>query len=116
MASGTSGAMKLTYTCVNDLVLKAKIDFTGKEPRSIYERLSAMRQKSDQAKKRGDFETAYIMLKRWLDSVEWLRRTHVKNGKSVYAASMTVDQVGDDVSKIRQSDRTDDGIHVCIFF
>lgn len=95
MANGTSGAMKLTFTCINDLVQKAKIDFAGKEPRGVYERLSAMRQKSEQAKKQGDYETAYIMLKRWLDSVEWLRRTHVKNGKSVYAKSMTVDQVRD---------------------
>jgi len=93
-----SNATNLTYTCVNDLLQKAKINFVGKEPRSVYQRLPAMRQISDQAKKDGDDETAYIFLKRWLDSVEWLRRTHNKDGKSAYATSMTVDQVRSGVS------------------
>lgn len=88
-AGSMSDATNLTYTSVNDLVQKAKINFAGKEPHNIYKRLSAMRQKSDEAKKQGDDETAFIMLKRWLDSAEWLRRTRSKDGK-VYA---NVDQV-----------------------
>ncbi|XP_024893330.1 ubiquitin carboxyl-terminal hydrolase 8-like, partial [Temnothorax curvispinosus] len=89
-----SNTTNLTFTCVNDLLQKAKINFAGKEPRNVYQRLPAMREKSNLARKQGDEETAYIMLKRWLDSVEWLRRTRVKDGKS-YAANMTVDQINE---------------------
>ncbi|XP_077270514.1 uncharacterized protein LOC143901807 [Temnothorax americanus] len=89
-----SNTTNLTFTCVNDLLQKAKINFAGKEPRNVYQRLPAMRVKSDLARKQGDEETAYIMLKRWLDSVEWLKRTRVKDGKS-YAANMTVDQINE---------------------
>ncbi|XP_018050969.1 PREDICTED: ubiquitin carboxyl-terminal hydrolase 8-like [Atta colombica] len=85
----------LKYTCINDLVQKAKINYTGKEPRFVYQRLPAMRESSDLAKKEGDDEIAYIFLKRWLDSVEWLRRTHSKDGKSAYATNMTVDQINE---------------------
>ncbi|KYN02885.1 PREDICTED: ubiquitin carboxyl-terminal hydrolase 8-like [Cyphomyrmex costatus] len=90
-----SNATNLMYTSINDLVQKAKINYTGKEPRNVYQRLPAMRQNSDLAKKQGDDEKAYIFLKRWLDSVEWLKRTHNKDGKSAYAASMTVEQINE---------------------
>lgn len=63
-----------------------------------------MREMSDQAKKEGNDETAYIMLKRWLNSVEWLKRTRNKDGKSAYATSMTVDQVRSDISENNQPD------------
>lgn len=108
-----SNATNLRYTCINDLVQKAKINYTGKEPRSVYQRLPAMRESSDSAKKQGDDEKAYILLKRWLDSVEWLRRTHNKDGKSAYAASMTIDQVRSSISKITSltSRYIDNGIH-----
>lgn len=95
-----SDATGLTFSSINELVQKAKINFTGMEPRNVYQRLPAMRERSDLAKKHGDDETAYIMLKRWLNSVEWLRRIHNRNGKSAYAASMTVEQVRSDVSKV----------------
>ncbi|XP_071581518.1 uncharacterized protein [Temnothorax nylanderi] len=87
-----SNATNLTFTCVNDLLQKGKINFAGKKPRNVYQRLPVMRKMSDLAKKQGDDEAAYIMLKRWLDSVEWL-----KDGKSVfsYATNMTVDQINE---------------------
>lgn len=71
----------------------AKVDYMKKEPRDVYLRLSGMRQRSDTAKKEGDDETAYIMLKRWLDTVEWLKRhKDSKDGKSIYS-NITIDQV-----------------------
>ncbi|XP_011065993.1 PREDICTED: ubiquitin carboxyl-terminal hydrolase 8-like isoform X3 [Acromyrmex echinatior] len=85
----------LKYTCINDLVQKAKINYVGKEPRFVYQRLHAMRESSDLAKKEGDDERAYIFLKRWLDSVEWLKRIHNKDGKSAYATNMTIDQINE---------------------
>ncbi|KAL6429093.1 hypothetical protein ACFW04_008107 [Cataglyphis niger] len=82
--------------CVNDLVQIAKINFTGKEPHNIYARLPAMRQKSEAARKEGDDETAYIFLKRWLNSVEWIKKTRdYKAGKSIYSTNMTVDQINE---------------------
>ncbi|XP_028046252.2 ubiquitin carboxyl-terminal hydrolase 8 isoform X2 [Monomorium pharaonis] len=90
-----SDAMNLTYTSVKDLEQKAKIVFTGKEPRWVYQRLPAMRQMSDEGRKEGNDETAYIMLKRWLNSVEWLKRARNKDGKTAYAASITVDQINE---------------------
>jgi hypothetical protein len=88
-----SNAMNLKFTCIKDLEQRTKVAFAGKEPRCVYQRLPTMREMSDQAKKKGDDETAYIMLKRWLDSVEWLRRARNKDGKSAYATSITVGQV-----------------------
>ncbi|XP_011690756.1 PREDICTED: ubiquitin carboxyl-terminal hydrolase 8-like isoform X2 [Wasmannia auropunctata] len=87
-----SNATKLTYTCVNDLVQKAKINFAGKDPRNVHQRLSAMRQKADLARKQGDDETAFILTKRWLDAVEWLKRSHKS---TAYATSTTVDQINE---------------------
>lgn len=82
----------------------------------MYKRLSAMREKSDEYKKQGDYEGAYILLKKWLNSVEWLRRTHIKNGKSVYATSMTVEQVRSDVFEVTSPMyRLDGGIHECLY-
>lgn len=86
---------KINYESINDLAEKAKINYNGKEPHNIYSRLPAMRQKSETARKQGDDETAYIFLKRWLNSVEWIKKTRVyKAGKSIYSTNMTIDQVG----------------------
>lgn len=72
----------------------AKINFVGKEPHSVYQRLPDMKQKSETAKKQGNDETAYIMLKRWLNTVLWLKKTpDLKENKSIYAAKITLDQV-----------------------
>lgn len=90
-----SKGANLEYTCVNDLVKQAKVNYAGKEPRSVYQRLPTMRQKSEVAKKNGDDETAYILLKRWLDSVEWLKKTrdYKDSGKSIHSTNITIDQV-----------------------
>lgn len=86
---------KINCESINDLAEKAKVNYNGKEPHNIYSRLPAMRQKSEAARKQGDDETAYIFLKRWLNSVEWIKKTRdYKAGKSIYSTNMTVDQVG----------------------
>ncbi|XP_067203764.1 ubiquitin carboxyl-terminal hydrolase 8-like isoform X2 [Linepithema humile] len=91
-----SETAKMTYTCIIDLEKKAKINFVGKEPRSVYARLPDMKLKSETAKKQGDDETAYIMLKRWLNTVLWLKRTpDSKEGKSIYTAKITLDQINE---------------------
>lgn len=88
-----SNTANLKYTCVNDLIQRAKVDYVKKEPRDVYMRLSGMRQKFDTAKKDGDDETAYIMLKRWLDTVEWLKKhKDYKDGKLI-STNITIDQV-----------------------
>lgn len=90
-----SDVANLTYRCINDLLQVAKVNFTGKEPHNIYSRLSAMRKMSEEARNQGNDEKAYIYLKRWLNSVEWIKRTRdYKAGKSIYSTNMTVDQVG----------------------
>ncbi|XP_014467880.1 PREDICTED: ubiquitin carboxyl-terminal hydrolase 8-like [Dinoponera quadriceps] len=91
-----SATVNLKYTCVNDLIQAAKVDYMKKEPRDVCLRLTGMRQKSDAAKKEGDDETAYIMLKRWLDTVEWLKRHRdYKDGKMTYSPNITVDQINE---------------------
>jgi len=95
MSNGTN----LEYTCVNDLVKQAKVNYAGMEPRSVYQRLPGMRQKSEAAKKNGDDEAAYILLKRWLDTVDWLKKTqNYKDGKSIY--STNIDQVRNGVAML----------------
>ncbi|XP_011861580.1 PREDICTED: ubiquitin carboxyl-terminal hydrolase 8 [Vollenhovia emeryi] len=92
MAGSMSDATRLKYTCVNDLLAKAKVSYKGIEPRYVHQRLPAMQSKADQARKERDDETAYIMLKRWLDAVEWLRRmaSHVKDSKSVHSYTKNI--------------------------
>ncbi|TGZ42240.1 hypothetical protein DBV15_07808 [Temnothorax longispinosus] len=85
ICSPASNSSRWTWCHPSTISLqKAKINFAGKKPRNVYRRLLGMREKSDLAKKQGDDETAYIMLKRWLNSVEWLRRTR-EDRKSVYS-------------------------------
>lgn len=87
---------KINCESINDLAEKAKINYNGKEPHNIYSRLPAMRQKSEAARKQGDDETAYIFLKRWLNSVEWIKRTRdYKAGKSIFSTNMTIDQINE---------------------
>jgi len=73
----------LRNTCINDLVQKANINYEKKKPRSVYDRLPNMQQKFEEAKKKGDDETAYIFLKRWLDTIEWLKKPH-KGSESIH--------------------------------
>ncbi|XP_032671756.1 ubiquitin carboxyl-terminal hydrolase 8-like isoform X2 [Odontomachus brunneus] len=89
-----SNTANLKYTCVNDLIQRAKVDLMKKEPRDVYMRLPGMRQKFDTAKKDGDDETAYIMLKRWLDTVEWLKKHKDKDGKLI-STNITIDQMNE---------------------
>ncbi|CAL1681665.1 unnamed protein product [Lasius platythorax] len=86
----------LKYSCVNELVQAARINFTGKEPHNVYSRLPAMRKKFEAARNQGDDETAYIFLRRWLNSVEWIKKSReYKAGKSIYSTNMTVDQINE---------------------
>ncbi|RLU18415.1 hypothetical protein DMN91_008772 [Ooceraea biroi] len=79
---------KLGYTCVNDLAKQARVNYAGKETRSVYQRLPTMRQKSEMAKKDDNDEPAYIPLKRRQNTVEWLKKTQdYKDGKSIYSTS-----------------------------
>lgn len=89
-----SNGANLRYTCVSDLVKQTKINYARKEPRSVYQRLPTMRESGEAAKKKGDDETAYMFLNRWLDTVEWLKKTQdYKDSKSIYSTNMTIDQV-----------------------
>lgn len=89
-----SNSANLKYTCIADLVKKAKVSLTKMEPRSVNSRLPTMRQKSDDARKEGDDENAYILLQRWLETVEWIRKTtDYKTSKSVYSSNINADQV-----------------------
>ncbi|XP_020293462.1 uncharacterized protein LOC109859531 [Pseudomyrmex gracilis] len=91
-----SNTANLKYTCIADLVKKAKVNMAGKEPRSVNSRLPTMRQKSDDLRKEGDDENAYIMLQRWLETVEWIRKTtDYKNSKSVYSTNINTDQINE---------------------
>ncbi|XP_026827384.1 uncharacterized protein LOC113562345 isoform X3 [Ooceraea biroi] len=75
---------------------QARVNCAGKKPRSVYQRLPTMRQKFEMAKKNGDYKTAYILLKRWLDTVKWLKKTQdYKDRKSIYSTNMTVDQINE---------------------
>lgn len=100
-ASKMSDVENLKYGCVNELVQAARINFTGKEPHNVYSRLPAMRKKFEAARNQGDDETAYIFLRRWLNSVEWIKKSReYKAGKSIYSTNMTVDQVGSRVQYV----------------
>lgn len=91
--------VKLQFNSMNDLIQKAKIDLVGKPPHKVYDRLPLMQKKSNEARQSGDDETAYIMLKRWLDTAEWLKRSQNYRSKSIQSVNIniTTEQVGNNI-------------------
>ena len=57
------------------LLEKAKVDLGNKKPEDVYSRLPQMKERGELAKATDENDTAFIMLKRWLSSVEWLKKT-----------------------------------------
>ncbi|KAG7197506.1 hypothetical protein KM043_007185 [Ampulex compressa] len=91
-----SDTTRRRYTSIEDLLQQTKIDYKGLKPCNIYMRLPRMRELAEKARRSGDHETQYIMLKRWLDSVEWLKQTQeYRNDKSYYLANMRTNQINE---------------------
>lgn len=91
---------QLRYTNINDLLHKCRIDYKGMKPSNVYKRLSSMRDLAEKAKNQGDEEMRYIMLKRWLNSVEWLKKTpEYRDDKTFNLVIMRVNQM-DEVKNI----------------
>ncbi|XP_026666636.1 ubiquitin carboxyl-terminal hydrolase 8-like isoform X2 [Ceratina calcarata] len=88
-----SSKESLQYTSVEDLLQKAKINYKEKKPVEVYKRLSAMYKLAETAKIKRDEEQQYIMLKRWLNSMEWLKTT--REYKDDKKFSVNVDQMNE---------------------
>lgn len=92
----------LHYTNVKDLLQMAVINYKGKRPSDIYKRLPNMYNLAESAKKQGDEENQYIMLRRWLNCIEWLKSTQeYKDDKTFSLTNMHVNQVGSGVCFIK---------------
>lgn len=86
----------LKYTGVEDLLQRAKINYKGKKPIEVYKRLPAMYKLAESAMMKRDEEEQYIMLKRWLNSVEWLKTTQeYKDDKKFILSNMNPDQINE---------------------
>nr|XP_003703489.1 PREDICTED: ubiquitin carboxyl-terminal hydrolase 8-like isoform X1 [Megachile rotundata]XP_012141270.1 PREDICTED: ubiquitin carboxyl-terminal hydrolase 8-like isoform X1 [Megachile rotundata]XP_012141271.1 PREDICTED: ubiquitin carboxyl-terminal hydrolase 8-like isoform X1 [Megachile rotundata]XP_012141272.1 PREDICTED: ubiquitin carboxyl-terminal hydrolase 8-like isoform X1 [Megachile rotundata] len=91
-----SDKVPLHYTCMKDLLLKAKINFYHKKPTDIYKRLPDMYNMAENAKRLGDEEKQFIMLRRWLDCIEWLKSTQeYKDDKASTLSNMHVNQINE---------------------
>ncbi|OAD53212.1 Ubiquitin carboxyl-terminal hydrolase 8 [Eufriesea mexicana] len=86
----------LHYTNVKDLLQMAVINYKGKRPSDIYKRLPNMYNVAENAKKQGDEENQYIMLRRWLNCIEWLKNTQeYKDDKTFSLTNMNVNQINE---------------------
>lgn len=79
---------------MDDLLKKAKIDFTNKRPKDVAERLKRMHDTAELSRKNGDVKHAFILFKRWMSSVEWIRKTkHYKESPCYYDSYINNKQV-----------------------
>lgn len=91
----------LQYTSINDLLLKAKVDYRKIKPSNIYKRLPSMYDFAEMARTKGDEEMQYIMLQRWSNSIEWLKRTPEYKDDKYSLPNMRANQVGSGVSFVK---------------
>lgn len=97
-----SDRASLRYTSTKDLLLKAAINFKDKRPSDIFKRLPEMYNLAETARIQRDEENQFIMLKRWLNCIEWLKSTQEsKDGKTFSLSNMHVNQVGSGVCFIK---------------
>ncbi|XP_006572431.2 ubiquitin carboxyl-terminal hydrolase 8 isoform X1 [Apis mellifera] len=90
----------LRYTSIKDLLQIARINYKGKRPSDIYKRLPDMFNLAENAKIRGDEENQYIMLRRWLNCIDWLKTTQeYKDDKTFSLTNIHVNQINE-VKKI----------------
>ena len=89
----------LQYISIDDLLLKAKVDYRKIKPSNIYKRLPIMYDFAEKARMQGNEETQYIMLQRWSNSVEWLRKTPEYKDDKYSLQNMRANQINE-VKKI----------------
>ncbi|XP_071871769.1 ubiquitin carboxyl-terminal hydrolase 8 isoform X1 [Bombus fervidus] len=70
-----SKKVSLQYSSIKDLQQKTRINYIGKKPSDIYKRLPDMYNLAENAKLQGEEEKQYIMLKRWMNCIDWLKTT-----------------------------------------
>ncbi|XP_078040551.1 ubiquitin carboxyl-terminal hydrolase 8 [Augochlora pura] len=75
----------LKYTSINELLQKAKVDYRNKKPIEVSKRLPIMYNNAAENAKQGNEEDQYIMLRRWLNSVEWLKTTQEYKTDKLYS-------------------------------
>ncbi|XP_015429538.1 PREDICTED: ubiquitin carboxyl-terminal hydrolase 8 [Dufourea novaeangliae] len=91
----------LHYTSINDLLQKTNINYKNKKPAHIYNRLPQMYNMAEDSRKNGNEEVQYIMLKRWLNSIEWLKTTHeYKDDKTHSLPHMHANQINEVKKKL----------------
>lgn len=85
----------LKYKSINELLEKAKVNYRGIKPAQIMKRLPEMYNIAEDYRKKGNEEDQYIMLRRWLNAIEWLKTTHEYKDDKIYSSThLHVNQVG----------------------
>ncbi|XP_031784863.1 ubiquitin carboxyl-terminal hydrolase 8 isoform X2 [Nasonia vitripennis] len=85
------------YRNLNKEVLK--LNFKGRKPEHIYERLPKIYASGSEAKEANKHDQAYIFFKRWIACVDWLKGQHLN--KEVITKFFSNDKV-EDVKKLLQ--------------
>lgn len=88
-----SKKVSLQYSSIKDLQQKTRINYTGKKPSDIYKRLPDMYNLAENAKLQGEEEKQYIMLKRWMNCIDWLKTTREYRDDRTFL-NMHIKQVG----------------------
>lgn len=60
---------------MNELWQKSTIDFKHKAPREVAKRLQRMKIEGKVASDCGEYKKAFIFLKRWLNTITWIKTT-----------------------------------------
>lgn len=79
---------------VLSLISKSIIDFKNKKPRDVATRLKSMHDNGLLAKKNKKYDTAFVLLKRYLNSIEWIKTTKdYRDNPLFYESHMPINQV-----------------------
>ncbi|CAK9800857.1 Ubiquitin carboxyl-terminal hydrolase 8 [Anthophora quadrimaculata] len=90
----------LCYTSIKELSQLAIIKYKGKRPSDVCKRLPEMYSLAETARLKGDQEKQYILLRRWLNSIDWLKSTpEYKDDKIFSLSNIHVNQINE-VKKI----------------
>ncbi|XP_043250566.1 ubiquitin carboxyl-terminal hydrolase 8-like [Colletes gigas] len=83
----------LKYNSVNELQQKAKINYRSMQPSYVYMKLHDLSTLAENNRKKGDEESQYIMLFRWLMCFNWLKSMHEYKDDKMFTSMKQINEV-----------------------
>ncbi|XP_012281573.1 ubiquitin carboxyl-terminal hydrolase 8 [Orussus abietinus] len=81
---------------MSDLIKLTKVNIYNKTPSGVCKKLPSVKDRGEKAKKAGERKKAYVLFKRWLNTVEWLKKTReYKENEKLYTAYVPNTQINE---------------------